>query len=110
MLRPRLSVLVLLCLAAVVTAADDYKLGPDSQEQAGVSLKAFAAAVGIPYTTLWWWRSRLRGGEEETRFVAVDVGESGKRSVEIVVGDVVVRVADGDDAAVARLVRAIASC
>jgi hypothetical protein len=32
------------------------------QERSGSSLKAFAAAAGVPYTTLGWWRSRLRSG------------------------------------------------
>ena len=78
------------------------------QEQSGISLKAFAAAADVPYTTLAWWRSRLRR-EETPRFVPVRVEETQQRApVEIVVGDVVVRVGDGDEAAVARLVRAIA--
>ena len=79
------------------------------QERSGISLKAFAAAAEIPYTTLAWWRSRLRR-EDAPRFVPVRVEQERRAAVELVVGDVVVRVADGDDAAVARLVRAILSC
>jgi hypothetical protein len=78
------------------------------QEASGVSLKAFAAAAEVPYTTLSWWRWRLRR-DETPRFVPVRVQDEDPR-VEIVVGDVVVRVAGGDAGAVARLVRAIASC
>lgn len=76
------------------------------QERSGLSLRAFAEAAEVPYTTLSWWRSRLRR-EASPRFVPVRVPESASR-VEIAVGDVVVRVADADEAAVARLVRAIA--
>lgn len=79
-------------------------------EASGVSLKAFAFAAEVPYTTLAWWKSRLRGDGESARFVPVHVEEARPRAVEIVVGDVVVRVADADENAVARLVRAIASC
>lgn len=79
------------------------------QERSGVSLKAFAAAAGIPYTTLSWWRTRLRR-EEPSRFVPVRVRDE-LHSVEIVVGDVVVRVPAGTGPeATARLVRALASC
>jgi hypothetical protein len=42
--------------------------------------------------------------------VPVQVSEPRHASVEIVVGDVVVRVADADERALARLVRAIAAC
>ena len=77
-------------------------------ERSGVSLKSFAESAGIAYTTLAWWRKRLRPGRDAPSFVRVRVRESARARVEIVVGDVVVRVADGDDAAVARLVRAIA--
>lgn len=79
------------------------------QERSGSSLKAFAAAAGVPYTTLGWWRSRLRS-REDAHFVPVQVSEPRRASVEIVVGDVVVRVADADEHALARLVRAIAAC
>ena len=78
-------------------------------ERSGVSLKAFAARAGVPYTTLAWWRTRLRDGGAP-RFVPVRVEDAVRASVEIVVGDVVVRVTDGDERAVARLVRAILSC
>ncbi|MCE9635115.1 MAG: hypothetical protein K8T90_05350 [Planctomycetes bacterium] len=79
-------------------------------ERSGMSLKAFAAAAEVPHSTLSWWRTRLRADAESTRFVPVHVEELRRPPVEIVVGDVVVRVADADENAVARLVRAIASC
>jgi hypothetical protein len=78
----------------------------DEHERSGLSLKAFAAAAKVPYTTISWWRARLRS-RASSRFVPVRVREE-PRSVEIVVGDVVVRVADADEHAVARLVRALA--
>jgi hypothetical protein len=78
------------------------------QETSGESLKSFAATAEIPYSTLAWWRTRLRR-EKTPRFVPVRVQDDDPR-VEIVVGDVIVRVAGGDAGAVARLVRAIASC
>lgn len=78
-------------------------------ERSGLSLQAFAAATEIPYTTISWWRSRLRR-DESPRFVPVHVKDGRRASFEIVVGDVVVRVADADESAVARLVRAIVSC
>ena len=78
-------------------------------EGSGLSLQAFAASAGIPYTTLAWWRARLRR-DDAPRFVPVRVQEAARARVEVVVGDVVVRVVDGDDESVARLVRAIASC
>jgi hypothetical protein len=67
------------------------------QETSGVSLKEFAAAAEISCSTLSWWRSRLRR-DETPRFVPVRVQDKDPR-VEIVVGDVVVRVADAADAA-----------
>lgn len=79
------------------------------QERSGLSLRAFAEAAGVPYTTLSWWRAQLRE-EVVPRLVPVSVEERGGISVEIVLGDVVVRVADGDEDAVARLVRALATC
>ena len=78
------------------------------QEKSGESLRAFAAAAEIPYSTLSCWRSRLQR-DETPRFVPVRVQDEDPR-VEIVVGDAVVRVGGGDAGAVARLVRAIAAC
>ncbi|HNB60610.1 MAG TPA: transposase [Phycisphaerales bacterium] len=79
-------------------------------ERSGVSLKAFAAAAGVPYTTLAWWRARLRGGAE-ARLVPVVVAQDELAGIEIAVGDVVVRVPRGTSAeATARLVRALAAC
>ena len=80
------------------------------QGRSGLSLKAFAAAAEVPYTTLSWWRSQLRADESGARFVPVRVTEPRRGPVEIVVGDVVVRVDGADEIAVARLVRAFASC
>jgi hypothetical protein len=77
-------------------------------ERSGMSLKSFAAAAEVPHSTLSWWRARLRGAAESTRFVPVHVDEVRHPLVEIVVGDVIVRVGDADESAVARLVRAIA--
>jgi hypothetical protein len=77
-------------------------------ERSGVSLKAFADAAGIAYTTLAWWRTRLRRAETP-RFVPVRMQDE-VPAVEIVVGDVVARVTGADANAVARLVRSIASC
>lgn len=79
----------------------------DEHERSGLSLKAFAAAAEIPYTTISWWKLRLREAGP-LRFVPVHVHEK-PCAVEIVVGDVVVRVADADEYAVARLVRALAA-
>lgn len=70
-------------------------------ERSGMSLKAFAAAAEIPHSTLSWWRTRLRADAKSTRFVPVHVEELRRPPVEIVVGDVVVRVADADENAVA---------
>ena len=79
-------------------------------ERSGVSLKAFAAAAGVPYTTLAWWRARLRG-DGEPRLVPVVVVKDEFAGIEIVVRDVVVRVPHGTSAeATARLVRALLSC
>ena len=91
-------------------SADEMRELLHEQERSGVSLKAFAFAAEVPYTTLAWWRSRLRADDDGARFVPLRVREPRRASVEIVVGDVVVRVADADDAAIARLVRAIVSC
>ena len=78
-------------------------------ERSGLPLTAFAAAAEVPYTTLAWWRSRLRR-DETPRLVPVVVQDDGC-GVEIVVGEVIVRVPAGTSAAAtARLVRAIASC
>lgn len=79
------------------------------QERSGMSLKAFATAAEVPYSTLAWWRSRVRDGATP-RLVPVVVQDD-TCGVEIVVGDVTVRIAAGTSAAAtARLVRAIASC
>lgn len=96
----------------------------DAQEASGLSLKAFAEREGVPYTTMSWWRGRLAGAESP-RFVPVEFGPgagggtatgavSGPPSqgaaIEIVAGDVVVRVLGGDEDAVVRLVQALRTC
>ncbi len=89
--------------------ADEMRELLREHERSGLSLQAFAAAAGIPYTTLSGWRSRLRGSAGP-RLVPVRVRDE-VPGVEVVVGDVTVRVPSGTDAdAVARLVRAIAAC
>ena len=90
---------------------DEMRVLLQEHEASGVSLKAFAAAAGVPYTTLAWWRSRLRR-ESAPRLVPVRVAQDAETgAVEIAVGDVVVRVPAGTSAeTTARLVRAIASC
>lgn len=90
-------------------SADQMRELLQEHERSGVSMKAFADAAGVAYSTLAWWRSRLRE-EGASRLVPVQVHEERRAPVEIVVGDVVVRVTDVDEQAVARLVRAIASC
>ncbi len=82
------------------------------QERSGLSLKAFAEAAGGAATTLAWWRARLREGIAP-RVVPAGVVEGVVErgiSVEIVVRDVRVRVADTDAQAFARLVRALPAC
>lgn len=77
--------------------------------RSGVSLKAFAAAAGVPSATLAWWRARFRG-DADVVLVPVVVAKdelTGNRSA---VGDVVLRVPGGTSAdATARLVRELAS-
>ena len=95
-----------------------------AQAASGLSLKAFAEREGVPYTTMSWWRGRL-ARSESPQFVELDrgserIGEtagdaapgpaSHRAAIEIVAGDVVVRVPGGDEAAVVRLVRALRTC
>lgn len=95
----------------------------DAQEASGLSLKAFAERERVPYTTMSWWRGRLAGAESP-RFVPVELGPGGGgtaagavpeppsrgAAIEIIAGDVVVRVLGGDEAAVVRLVQALRTC
>ena len=74
-------------------------------ERSGVSMKAFAEAADVPYTTLSWWRTLRRARADEASFVPARVRESARARVEILVGDLVVRVVNGDDAVVADLRR-----
>lgn len=80
------------------------------QEGSGLSLQAFAAAAEVPYTTLSWWRSRLRAKDAAPRLVPVHVKQARHVVAEILVGDVVVRVEDAELDDLARLVRALVSC
>jgi len=77
--------------------------------RSGGSLKAFAEAAGVPYSTMAYWRQR---GEvaDPPRFVPVEVArECGP--IEVVVGAVVVRVgADFDEAHLQRVVRSLRAC
>ena len=80
-----------------------------AHRRSGVSLKAFAATVGVPYSTMVYWRQR---GEvaDPPRFVPVEVAREGG-PLEVVVGGAVVRVgADFDEAHLARVVRSLRSC
>jgi hypothetical protein len=77
--------------------------------KSGGSLKAFAEAAGVPYSTLAYWRQR---GEvaDPPRFVPVEVARGGG-PLEVVVGAVVVRVApDFDEAHLVRVVRSLRAC
>ncbi len=93
-------------------SAEEMRELLQEQERSGLSPKAFAEAAGVAATTLNWWRARLRE-EIAPRLVPVGVVEGGVErgiAVEIVVGDVLVRVADTDAQSIARLVRALAAC
>lgn len=77
--------------------------------RSGVSLKAFAEAAGVPYSTMVYWRQR---GEvaDPLQFVPVEVAPAGT-PLEVVVGGVVVRVgADFDEAHLLRVVRSLRAC
>jgi transposase len=77
----------------------------------GLSLWAFARAADVPYTTLAHWR-RVRNSAP--RLVPVEVEqppEPQRAGLEVVFGDVVVRVgAETDDALLVRVVRALRAC
>jgi len=117
-----------------------YRQVVAEQEESGLSIRAFAATRGIPPGTLSCWRhelrqrdaARARGGDKATkaRFVRVSVVGAGAVSeagtpapvakpvkatnvvYEVVLGrDRVLRLpAEFDEARVAALVRAVASC
>ena len=93
-------------------SAEEMRELLQEKERSGLSLKAFAEAAGVATTTLAWWRARLRAGIAP-RLVPVGVVEGVVErgiAVEIVVGDVLVRMADTDAQAFARLVRALPAC
>jgi len=76
----------------------------------GMSVKAFAAAADVPYTTLVYWKRRA-DSEAAARFVPVEIERRGDALLDVVVGDVVVRVgADFDDALLVRVVRTLRAC
>lgn len=78
--------------------------------QSGLSVKAFAAAADVPYTTIVYWKRRA-SMESAARFVPVEIERRGEARIEVVVGDVVVRVgADFDDALLVRVVRTLRAC
>lgn len=83
-------------------------------EASGLSLWAFARAVGVSYTTLAAWRRRGLGtatGQERIRLLPVEVDPSGDAGVEVVVGDVVLRLSAGfDESVLVRAVRALRAC
>ena len=74
-------------------------------QRSGVSLKAFAEGVGVPYSTMVYWRQR---GEVAgpVRLVPVEVARGGV--LEVAMGDATVRVEPGFDADhLARVVRTL---
>jgi len=82
------------------------------QAVSGVSLWAFARESGVPYTTLAHWKRR---GCAAPRLVPVEIAQAavpcGAAALEVVVGDVVVRVPrEVDDALLARVVRILRAC
>lgn len=77
--------------------------------RSGVSLKAFAEAAGVPYSTMTYWR-KMGESADPPRFVPVEVAREGA-PIEVVVGAVVVRVApDFDEAHLVRVVRSLRAC
>ena len=75
----------------------------------GMSLWAFARESGVAYTTLVHWKKR--GTASPPRLVPVEIERGGDARVEVIVGDVVVRVgAEFDDAHLVRVVRALSAC
>ena len=78
--------------------------------QSGLSVKAFAESAGVPYTTLVYWKRRWPA-EPVARFVPVEIEQRETARIEMVVGDVVVRVThDFDEAHLVRVVRALRAC
>ena len=75
--------------------------------RSGVSLKAFAEGVGIPYTTMTYWRQRERD-DGRPRLLPVEVVAA---ALEVQVGGATVRVEPGFDAEhLARVVRTLRAC
>ncbi len=79
-------------------------------EESGLSAKAFAASAGVPYTTLVYWKRRA-AAESSARFVPVEIERREVARIDVVVGDIVLRVAhDFDEAHLVRVVRALRAC
>ena len=78
--------------------------------QSDLSVKAFAESAGVPYTTLVYWKRRV-AAKSSGRFVPVEIEQREAACIEVVVGDIVLRVAnDFDDAHLVRVVRALREC
>jgi transposase len=78
--------------------------------QSGMSLWAFARESGVPYTTLAYWRRRAVTAATP-RLVPVEIERREDAHVDVIVGDVVVRVGpDFDDALLVRVVRTLRAC
>jgi len=79
--------------------------------QSGVSIAKFAESKGVSVQRIAYWRKRLAEGGP-SRFVRVDVSHAATSTagrIEILLGDITVRVREDVDAeSVARLVEALA--
>ena len=88
---------------------DEWRALLAAQGQSGLSVRAFAAGAGVAYTTLVYWKQRLR--ESRPRLVPVEIEHGGDAHIDVIVGGVVVRVAaDFDDGLLVRVVRALRAC
>ena len=80
-----------------------------AHEQSGMSVWAFARESGVPYTTLLHWKRAETSSAP--RLLPVEVDRRGDAHVDVIVGDVVVRVAaDFDEALLVRVVTALRAC
>jgi hypothetical protein len=78
--------------------------------QSGLSVKAFAAAADVPYTTIVYWKRRS-AAETGARFVPVEIERRADATIDVMVGGAVVRVgADFDESLLVRVVRALRAC
>ena len=86
---------------------DEKRVLLAAHAQSGVSTWAFARESGVPYTTLLHWKKR----EPAACFVPVEIERRGDSTIDVIVGDVVVRVgADFDDSLLVRVVRTLRAC